>query len=159
MAESSPHRESEPTGWSTDSQIVREFDRPVRVSDAVIETLIEAVEDWPELSRSPPVFEFVDADKLDAIGSVGIARSFMLAGQFGQSIISQSSDEYVNSNIVENGRIKDVSKHSPFMEYEFKFKKIPSKLFTQKAIEIGKKRLGYMENYFTRLSKEIDGEL
>src|SRR6056297_760393 len=99
-----------------------------------------------------------DADKLDAIGSVGIARSFMLAGQFGQSIISQSSDEYVNSNIVENGRIKDVSKHSPFMEYEFKFKKIPSKLFTQKAIEIGKKRLGYMENYFTRLSKEIDGE-
>jgi uncharacterized protein len=100
-----------------------------------------------------------DADKLDAIGSVGIARSFMLAGQFGQSIISQSSDEYVNSNIVENGRIKDVSKHSPFMEYEFKFKKIPSKLFTQKAIEIGNKRLEYMENYFTRLSKEIDGEL
>ena len=67
MAESSPHRESEPTGWSTDSQIVREFDTPVRVSDAVIETLIEAVEDWPELSRSPPVFEFVDADKLDGL--------------------------------------------------------------------------------------------
>ena len=67
MAQSSPHRESEPTGWSTDSQIVREFDRPVRVSDAVIETLMEAVEDWPELSRSPPVFEFVDADKLDGL--------------------------------------------------------------------------------------------
>lgn len=67
MAESSLHRESEPTGWSTDSQIVREFDRPVRVSDAVIETLMEAVEDWPELSRSPPVFEFVDADKLDGL--------------------------------------------------------------------------------------------
>ena len=67
MAESSPYRESEPTGWSTDSQIVREFDRPVRVSGAVIETLIEAVEDWPELSRSPPVFEFVDADKLDGL--------------------------------------------------------------------------------------------
>jgi len=67
MAESSPHRESEPTGWSTDSQIVREFDRPVRVSDAVIETLMQAVEDWPELSRSPPVFEFVDADKLDGL--------------------------------------------------------------------------------------------
>lgn len=27
-----------------------------------------------------------DADKLDVIGSVGIARSFMLAGQFGQSL-------------------------------------------------------------------------
>ncbi|WP_265338737.1 HalOD1 output domain-containing protein [Halalkalirubrum salinum] len=67
MAKISPHRESEPTGWSTDSQIVCEFDRPVRVSDAVIETLMEAVEDWPELSRSPPVFEFVDPDKLDGL--------------------------------------------------------------------------------------------
>lgn len=67
MAESSPHRESEPTGWSTDSQIVREFDRHARVSDAVTETLMKAVEDWPELSRSPPVFEFVDADKLDGL--------------------------------------------------------------------------------------------
>ncbi|MFC7185988.1 HalOD1 output domain-containing protein [Halorubrum yunnanense] len=67
MAKSSRHWESAPTGWSTDSQIVREFDRPVRVSKAVTETLIEAVEDWPELSRSPPVFEFVDADKLDGL--------------------------------------------------------------------------------------------
>ena len=67
MSESSPYQGSEPTGWSTDSQIVREFDRPVRVSEAVIETLIEAVEDWPELSRSPPVFEFVDTDNLDGL--------------------------------------------------------------------------------------------
>ncbi|GGJ04248.1 hypothetical protein GCM10008995_12550 [Halobellus salinus] len=46
---------------------MREFDRPVRVSDAVIETLIEAVNDWPDLSESPPVFEFVDVDKLDGL--------------------------------------------------------------------------------------------
>jgi hypothetical protein len=67
MAKSSPDRESRPKGWSTDSHIVREYDRPVRVSEAVIETLMEAVEDWPELSRDPPVFEFVDADKLDGL--------------------------------------------------------------------------------------------
>ncbi|RJX50560.1 hypothetical protein DP106_04645 [Halonotius pteroides] len=28
---------------------------------------MEAVEDWPDLNRSPPVFEFVDADKLDGL--------------------------------------------------------------------------------------------
>jgi hypothetical protein len=37
------------------------------VSEAVIETLTEAVEDWPELSKSPPVSEFVDADSLDGL--------------------------------------------------------------------------------------------
>lgn len=54
-------------GWSTDSQILRVFERPVCVSDAVIETIVQAIEKWPELSRSPPVFEFVDADKLDGL--------------------------------------------------------------------------------------------
>ncbi|QKG94311.1 hypothetical protein HPS36_15610 (plasmid) [Halorubrum salinarum] len=67
MAESSSHRESRPEGWSTDSLIIREFDRPVCVSEAVIETLMEAVEYWPDFNRSPPVFEFVDADKLDGL--------------------------------------------------------------------------------------------
>ena len=67
MAESSPHRESTVEAWSTNTHVVREFDRPVRVSDAVMETLMEAVEEWPELSRSPTVFEFVDTDNLDGL--------------------------------------------------------------------------------------------
>jgi hypothetical protein len=67
MAKGSPHQETASKGWSTDSQIVREFDRPVRVSDAVIETLTKAIEDWSELSKFPPVAEFVDADNLDGL--------------------------------------------------------------------------------------------
>ena len=100
-----------------------------------------------------------DSDKLDVIGSVGITRTFMLAGQFGQRITSSLSEDYSNKNTVENGRIKDVSKHSPMMEYEFKFKKIPSKLFTRKGKEIGNTRLDYMRDFFERLEKEITGEL
>ncbi|WP_394887041.1 HD domain-containing protein [Clostridium butyricum] len=99
-----------------------------------------------------------DADKLDVIGASGIARTFMLAGQFGQRlIISNSLNDYIKSNTVENGRLKDVSKHTPFIEYEVKFKKVPDKLYTQKAKEIGKERLKFMEEYFSRLKLEIDG--
>jgi uncharacterized protein len=99
-----------------------------------------------------------DADKLDAIGACGIARTFMLAGQFGQSISKpESLDSYMNTNTVENGRLKNVSKHSPFIEYEVKFKKIPDKLYTKKAKEIGRDRLKYMKEYFERLSLEMDG--
>jgi len=99
-----------------------------------------------------------DSDKLDVIGASGIARTFMLAGQFGQRLtVNESLNDYLNTNTVENGRLKDVSRHTPFIEYEIKFKKIPDKLYTRKAKEIGKRRLEFMEEYFNRLKLEIGG--
>lgn len=99
-----------------------------------------------------------DSDKLDIIGASGIARTFMLAGQFGQRLtVNESPSDYLESNTVENGRLKDVSKHTPFIEYEVKFKKIPNKLYTNKAKEIGKERIKFMEEYFDRLKLEIQG--
>lgn len=99
-----------------------------------------------------------DSDKLDVIGASGIARTFMLAGQFGQRLtLDGTLNEYLNKNTVENGRLKDVSKHSPFIEYEVKFKKIPDKLYTNKAKEIGKERIKFMDEYFNTLKLEIEG--
>lgn len=99
-----------------------------------------------------------DADKLDAIGAIGIARCFMLAGQFKQKInIQEPIEEYIEKNVVENGRLKDVSKHSPIVEYELKFKKIPSRMFTNKGREIAVKRLSYMEDFFSKLKNESNG--
>lgn len=99
-----------------------------------------------------------DSDKLDVIGASGIARTFMLAGQFGQRLtVNEPLDDYLKCNTVENGRLKDVSKHTPFIEYEVKFKKIPDKLYTDKAKQIGKERLKFMNEYFNRLKAEIEG--
>ena len=81
----------------------------------------------------------------------------MLAGQFGQRLTNGPLDDYLNTNTVENGRIKDVSRHTPFIEYEAKFKKIPEKLYARKAKEIGKRRLEFMGEYFNRLKLEIEG--
>jgi len=56
-----------------------------------------------------------DSDKLDAIGAIGIARTFMLAGQFGQRLTADEPlNDYLKSNTAENERLKDVSKHTPF---------------------------------------------
>lgn len=97
-----------------------------------------------------------DSDKLDAIGAIGIARAFMLSGKFGQRLeINNSVSEYLSCNTVENGRIKDMSKHNPIIEYEVKLKKIPNKLYTKKAKEIGEDRIDFMEQYFNRLKLEL----
>jgi len=104
-----------------------------------------------------------DADKLDVIGTIGIARSYMIAGQYGQSIYSNTLiDEYIKKNLVGgeiNGRIKDISKHAPNIEFETKLKHIPKKLFTQKAKEIAQKRIEFMKKYFKQLKKEINGKI
>lgn len=104
-----------------------------------------------------------DADKLDVIGVIGIARAFMIAGQYGEKVYSNMPvDEYIKDNLVggkANGRIREMSKHAPNLEYETKFKYIPDTLYTQKAKEIGKQRVEFMKQYFERLEKEINGEL
>ncbi len=104
-----------------------------------------------------------DADKLDVIGSIGIARSFIIAGQYGEKMYSDvSADEYIKDNLVDgkpNGRIKVISKHAPNLEFETKFKHIPNKLYTSKAKIIGEQRINFMKQFFDRLKKEINGKL
>jgi len=104
-----------------------------------------------------------DADKLDVLGATGVARSFTIGGECGQRLYSGIPvDEYVKKNFVGgkvNGRIIDPSEHSPNLEFETKFKRVPEKLYTEEARKIAKQRLGFMEQFFDRLKKEIVGEL
>lgn len=101
-----------------------------------------------------------DADKLDAIGSMGIARSFMLAGQHGQSIeYIDDIEKYLNSNTGTHGKVKDMSKHSPIIEYHIKLKKIPNKLYTESAKKIGHERIKIMDLFFQNLQLEMSGEI
>lgn len=111
----------------------------------------------PKLIEAKILF---DADKLDAIGAMGISRCFMLAGQYGERIYRDISiEEYKKSNITKNGRIKDMSKHSPNIEYEIKLKKIKNRLYTETAKKLAKNRMDYMEEFFTRLKNEVNGIL
>lgn len=98
-----------------------------------------------------------DADKLDVIGAVGLARTYMMSGQYGQSIDFDSENYSLEDNSDNNGRLKDMSKHSPFIEFECKYKKIPGRLYTPKAKEIAVERLAFMEQYFKRLKDELKG--
>lgn len=104
-----------------------------------------------------------DADKLDVLGAIGIARSFTIGGENGQKIyLDTPVDEYIKENLFggkANGRIIDPSKHASNLEFETKFKHIPDKLYTQKAKEIARERLEYMKQFFERLKSEIEGRL
>ena len=100
-----------------------------------------------------------DADKLDVIGAVGIARSYMLAGRHGERMyLDIALAEYLEQNVGENGRIKDVAQHAANLEFELKLKHIPDKLFTAKDKALAKQRLDFMQSFFEVLKQEIDGQ-
>jgi len=104
-----------------------------------------------------------DADKLDTLGAVGIARLFMVAGEHGEkTYVDTPTETYIKENLVggkSNGRIKDPSKHSPNLDFVTKVIHIPDKLYTNKAKEIAKERLEYMHGFFGRLQKEVHGNI
>lgn len=103
-----------------------------------------------------------DADKLDTIGTIGLARCFVWVGKNNAYIYREVNiDDYVKENLGGSikGRIQDASKHSVNIEYETKLKFIIDKLHTKKAKEIGKERLEYFKDFLDRLEKEVKGEI
>ena len=100
-----------------------------------------------------------DADKIDILGAVGIARSFTFASQHCQKMYSDVDiNEYIKSNLVGgviSGKIIDYSLHTPNIEFHTKCKQIPGRLYTEKGKLIAEERLRYVSDFFDRLKKEL----
>lgn len=113
-------------------------------------------ENIPQTLEEKIVF---DADKLDILGAVGLARSYMIAGEYGQMIYNDIDiGTYIKGNLTggsPKGRIKDMKKHSANLEFELKMKKLPERMFTETAKEIAHERLAFMETFFATLRREM----
>jgi len=99
-----------------------------------------------------------DADKLETVGAIGIARAFVWVGKNDAYIYKKVDiEEYVKENLCGkiNGRIQDKTKHSPQINWETKDKHVVDCLYTKKAKKIAKKRIEFSKKFFSRLEKEI----
>jgi uncharacterized protein len=93
-----------------------------------------------------------DADKLDAIGAIGVARAVAYAALAGQPAYADPS-----SHFLEDGQLAPGEPHSAYHEYLFKLRKLKERLYTPAAREIADQRHAFMMEYFDRLGKEIQG--
>lgn len=144
-------------------QILKELDFPPEKIEKVKHSIIchrFRTGNEPKTIEAKILF---DADKLDTLGAVGVARLFMVAGEHGEkTYVDTPVEEYIKENLVggkPNGRIKNPSKHSPNLDFVTKVIHIPEKLYTRKAKEIAKERLEYMHGFFGRLQKEVHGNI
>lgn len=104
----------------------------------------------PETIEAKVLF---DADKLDVIGAIGVARVIGYAALAGQPFYVEPSRQFL-----ETGKETSREPHSAYHEYLFKLAKIKDNLFTETAHRIAKERHAYIRDYFLILAAEINGE-
>jgi uncharacterized protein len=107
-------------------------------------------------TESPQTIEakiLFDADKLDVIGAIGVARTIAFDVVVNQPIYAEPSPKFLESGEKEAGE-----PHSSYHEYLFKLSKIKDRLFTDAARVLAEDRHQFMAEYFDRLGAEERGE-
>lgn len=164
-------KEDEDSTGSTDhailgAQIAKEILLGMQFDSTFAQNVADIISTHRYRANNPPASLeaqiLFDADKLDVLGAIGIARSFAIAGRYNQALYSEISiNDYIKNNLVggtANGRIKDISQHTPKIEFELKLTHIPDRMFTDKGKELAKERLSYMTDFFQRLDSEVQND-
>lgn len=90
-----------------------------------------------------------DADKLDSIGAIGIARAFQFAGEVGAKLH--------NPDMVPESTKPYTEEDTGYREFKVKLCKIKDRMLTKEGKRLAEERHVFMENYFNRFIEEHAG--
>ncbi len=121
------------------ARIARHFLRGIGYPEEKVEEVAHAIEahrfsGGPE-PRTLEARILSDADKLDAIGAIGVARVFMYSGEHGRSV-------------------EDSLEH-----FEEKILKLKDLMYTETARKLAEERHRFVEEFTDRIRREIEGEI
>lgn len=100
-----------------------------------------------------------DADKLDSIGAIGVARAYAYGGQHGQELWAEVSEQYAGRRRLAGQGDATRDGHTPAHEFAFKLSRIKDTLFTETAKQMAEERHRFMNAFYDRLAMEVRGEL
>ncbi len=92
-----------------------------------------------------------DADKLDAIGAVGVARAYLFAGEVGARLHNPDIDVTAEPAYSEND--------TGYREYLVKLRHIHTRMLTREGRRLAGERHAFMASFFERFISEIEGRL
>lgn len=95
-----------------------------------------------------------DADKLDAIGAIGVARAFAYGGAHRQRLWTPLASVDLARWQAEG----DDADHTPVHEFVVKLSRLKERLFTATGRAIAEERHAYMAAFYARLEAEVRGE-
>jgi len=93
-----------------------------------------------------------DADKLDALGAVGIARAYLFGGAYGERVWEKEPKRERFFPGME------ASEYSPRTEYELKLSRLEGKMLTRSGKKLARERHRFMQKFFKQLEGEVEGK-
>lgn len=91
-----------------------------------------------------------DADKLDAIGAVGVARAFAYGAILGQPLWGVVSEGYIPGAAGEL--------HTAHHEFYVKLMKVKDRLYTESGRRMAEVRHRFMVAFFEQMAAEVEGK-
>ena len=101
-----------------------------------------------------------DADKLDCLGAIGIGRLYCITGRYNQKVYAPIPDDIVEP--IDPHMIRSLRRrpdYSPYIEFHLLFGNLPERMTTNTGRELAHERFAFMQEFFLRLQKEVEGEL
>eukprot|EP01023_Acetabularia_acetabulum_P056697 TRINITY_DN6584_c0_g1_i2.p3 TRINITY_DN6584_c0_g1~~TRINITY_DN6584_c0_g1_i2.p3 ORF type:complete len:146 (-),score=22.30 TRINITY_DN6584_c0_g1_i2:169-606(-) len=98
-----------------------------------------------------------DADRLDAIGAIGIARCFTFGGKFNRSLYDP--DIKPRENLSKEEYMNTTTKQTTINHFYEKLLNLKSLMKTQSGIQMASERHRFMEEYLERFYNEWDGKM
>jgi uncharacterized protein len=102
----------------------------------------------PQTTEAKVLF---DADKLDAIGAVGVARAFLFAGEVGACL----HNPHIDVTLAEPYSRNDTG----YREYLVKLCQIRDRVLTATGKDLARSRHTFMESFFDRFLQEYQGRM
>lgn len=106
-------------------------------------------------SEEPQTIEaksLFDADKLDVIGAIGIARTIGYAVQAGEPFYCKPSEQFLKT-----GKLSAGEHHSVYHEYLFKLRNVHDTLYTVTGRQLAEGRHAFLDIFFKQLEEEVNG--
>lgn len=101
--------------------------------------------------ETPDAMILRDADRLDALGAIGIARTFVVAGALGLSLYDPA-DPYAQHRPADDGRFS-------IDHWQIKLLQLPHDMMTTTGRDMAQQRAGVMLGFLKELSTEIGADL
>lgn len=93
-----------------------------------------------------------DADKIDSLGAIGVGRTFHFAGMIGARVHNSKGVKIEDTKVYSE-------EDTAYREFILKYKNMKDTFFTTEGKRLAKERHEFMEVFFDRFLKEIEGKI